>query len=70
MAEYVNPETGEVFDKAHPEFVDVLLKMSDGASHGELTDNLRELAKAAGDVDLRVEGEAGERVRDCCRCPG
>lgn len=46
MAEYVNPETGEVFDKAHPEFVDVLLKMSDGASHGELTDNLRELAKA------------------------
>lgn len=44
MKEYINTSTGEVTEGI--EFATVLLNLSEGASHRELTENLRELVQS------------------------
>ncbi|MDO4888143.1 MAG: hypothetical protein Q3979_05510 [Actinomycetaceae bacterium] len=48
---YVNKETGEITGTdSGVEFATVLLNIADGASHQELSDNLRELVEAVQDT--------------------
>ncbi len=50
MNDYIDRKTGEVIEDGGVEFATVLLNLSDGASHRELTENLRELDQAVQDT--------------------
>ena len=50
MVEYVDKRSGEVMEHKGVEFATILLNLSNGDSHRELTENLRELVQAVQDT--------------------
>ena len=50
MVEYVDKRSGEVMEQKGVEFATILLNLSNGDSHRELTENLRELVQAVQDT--------------------